>query len=140
MRKTLAIVLVVAFVLGLGSVVWATQIDTLSIEVEGWGSFYSSGETDVTAITPIVYIASDNELWVAVEVSENEKSGEVLVYNLDSDADPETETLIGSETFDNASDVKYALVVVDLGDDDLKLEHSIIVTVEEVDNLPEPEE
>jgi len=77
---------------------------------------------------------------VAVEVSADNKDGEVLVYNLDSDATPKTETLIGSQTFSNGETDDYALVVVGLdegGDKDLELGHSIIVTVEEEDNLPE---
>ncbi len=132
MRKTLAIVLVVAFVLGLGSVVWADG-NVYTHIVDGWGSFYSRGETDVTDITPVLYYASADELWVAVDVDTAVAvTGEVLVYNLDSETEgSETQNLSGSQEFETAAD-GYKLVIVELdvtGQEKLNVEHSIVVTL-----------
>ncbi len=82
MRKTLAIVLVVAFVLGLGSVVWATQNNTN--QVEGWGSFYSTGGAEVELVRPVLYDSTgDGTLWVDVQVKSdgNTVDGNVKVYD-----------------------------------------------------------
>lgn len=107
MKKILAIVLVAAFVLGLGSVVLATE--NYGKVVDGWGSFYSRGDTEVEEITPILFNVSDAELWVAVNLKAGGEgdAGNVFVYNIDSTGGGET--LIGTEEFDTETD-DYDLV------------------------------
>ncbi len=137
MRKILAIVLVVAFVLGLGSVALATDQNDTEI-VDGWGSFYSLGEAEVELVRPVLYdsTAVDNRLWVDIQLQveddgHDQASGYVEVYHLTEDGVTEKDPVVAATPFtDETHDAPFR-VEINLADNDLEIGHVILVKVDE---------
>jgi hypothetical protein len=86
MKKILAFVLVLAFVLSLGSMVLATGDQKDSWRVEGWNAFYSRGQDAVDWVRPIYYDAAtgNGTLYVLTQLGDitgTSPAGAVYVAN-----------------------------------------------------------
>jgi hypothetical protein len=122
MKKILAIVLVLAFVLSLGSMVLAdTQPSWI---VEGWNAFYSDGKDVVDWVRPIYYDAGNDNLYVLTKLEKDSSAGAVYV---DNGAD-NVFTHLGYTAFNNKAAGNHSFEV-DLKSVALSREHAITVIV-----------
>jgi hypothetical protein len=125
MKKILAIVLVLAFVLSLGSIVLA-DLQEDSWRVTGWNAFYSKATKTADWVRPIYYDASDSKLYVMTKLeSDLTAAGAVYVDNGVSNVF----THLGYTSFNTGEGNQFSRIV---GlSDPLRKEHAITVIVNE---------
>jgi hypothetical protein len=126
MKKILAIVLVLAFVLSLGSMVLAETFQEGSWLVKGWNAFYADSTIqEVDWVRPIYYDAGADTLYVLTQLVSGTTSavGAVYVDNFDGSA----LVNLGNAPFD-VNDDQFSKSVI-LTAEKLKLKHAITVIV-----------
>ncbi|NLZ27607.1 MAG: hypothetical protein GX887_01405 [Firmicutes bacterium] len=92
--RSLFLVAIVVLVLSIGAMAFAEW----NVTVDGWGSYYVTGEADVS-VSPVLYISRAKDLVTSVEVVN--KADEDRIYDgtvtvLHFDIDP---VEVGTETF-----------------------------------------
>jgi hypothetical protein len=123
MKKILAFVLVLAFVLSLGSMVLATGDQKDSWRVEGWNAFYSRGQDAVDWVRPIYYDAAADNLYVLTKTGADVGTSAWVYVDHDTDF-----VNIGQAVIDSYAAGKQHETTVDL-DGALKIRHAITVVV-----------
>lgn len=101
MKKTLAIILTVAFVLSLGAAVLAYTPTAQHETIDGFDSFFTTGDVEVEAV-PMLYNVRDSQLRTYVRVKAgdtgNYNRNTITLYHKDGDTSTVTDMVASTDT------------------------------------------